>query len=30
MSQFDIKSPDNSTWRVTIDNDGILSAAKQP
>ena len=29
MSQFDIKSPDNSTWRITIDNEGALTATKQ-
>ena len=29
MSQFDLRSPDNSTWRVTVDNDGSLTATKQ-
>lgn len=29
MSQFDIKSPDNSTWRITVGDDGALVATKQ-
>jgi hypothetical protein len=29
MSQFDLRSPDNATWRITVDNDGILTATKQ-
>lgn len=29
MSQFDLRAPDNSTWRITIDNDGVLTATKQ-
>ncbi len=29
MSQFDLRAPDDSTWRVTIDNDGVLTATKQ-
>jgi hypothetical protein len=29
LSQFDIKSPDDSTWRITVDDDGVLTATKQ-
>jgi hypothetical protein len=29
-SSFLLKSADNSTWSISIDNDGILSATKQP
>jgi hypothetical protein len=29
LSQFDIKSPDDSTWRITVDDDGSLTATKQ-
>jgi hypothetical protein len=29
MSQFDLRAPDNATWRITVDNDGILTATKQ-
>jgi hypothetical protein len=29
LSQFDLRSPDNATWRITVDNDGILTATKQ-
>jgi hypothetical protein len=29
MSQFDLRSPDNATWRITIDNSGVLTATKQ-
>jgi hypothetical protein len=29
LSQFDLRSPDNSTWRVTVDDNGILTATKQ-
>ena len=29
MSQFDLRSPDNATWRITVDNDGVLTATKQ-
>ena len=29
MSQFDLRAPDNSTWRITVDNDGVLTATKQ-
>lgn len=29
MSQFDLRSPDNSTWRITVDDSGILTATKQ-
>ena len=29
LSQFDLRSPDNATWRITVDNDGTLTATKQ-
>ena len=29
MSQFDLRSPDNSTWRITVDDNGSLTATKQ-
>lgn len=29
LSQFDLRSPDNSTWRITVDDDGSLAASKQ-
>ena len=29
LSQFDLRAPDNSTWRITVDNDGVLTATKQ-
>jgi hypothetical protein len=29
LSQFDLRSPDNATWRITVANDGTLSATKQ-
>jgi hypothetical protein len=29
LSQFDLRSPDNATWRITVDNDGVLTATKQ-
>jgi hypothetical protein len=29
LSQFDLRAPDNATWRVTVDNDGVLTATKQ-
>jgi hypothetical protein len=29
LSQFDLRAPDNSTWRITVDNDGSLTATKQ-
>lgn len=29
LSQFDLRAPDNSTWRVTVDNSGVLTATKQ-
>jgi hypothetical protein len=29
LSQFDLRSPDNATWRITVDNDGSLTATKQ-
>ena len=29
LSQFDLRSPNNATWRITIDNDGVLTATKQ-
>jgi hypothetical protein len=29
LSSFLLKSPDNSIWTVTIDNDGLLSASKE-
>jgi hypothetical protein len=29
LSQFDLRAPDNATWRITVDNDGVLTATKQ-
>jgi hypothetical protein len=29
LSQFDLRAPDNSTWRITVDNGGALTATKQ-
>jgi hypothetical protein len=29
LSQFDLRAPDNSTWRITVDNSGVLTATKQ-
>jgi hypothetical protein len=29
LSQFDLRAPDSSTWRITVDNDGSLTATKQ-
>jgi hypothetical protein len=29
LSQFDLRAPDNATWRITVDNNGILTATKQ-
>ena len=29
LSQLDLRSPDNATWRITVDNDGVLTATKQ-
>jgi hypothetical protein len=29
LSQFDLRSPDNATWRITVGNDGTLSSTKQ-
>jgi hypothetical protein len=29
LSQFDLRAPDNATWRVTVDNGGVLTATKQ-
>lgn len=29
LTQFDLRSPDNSTWRITVDDDGALTATKQ-
>jgi len=29
LSQFDLRSPDNSTWRITVDDNGSLTATKQ-
>jgi hypothetical protein len=29
LSQFDLRSPDNATWRITVDNDGSFTATKQ-
>jgi hypothetical protein len=29
LSQFDLRAPDDATWRITVDNDGVLTATKQ-
>lgn len=29
LTQFDLRAPDNSTWRISVDNNGVLTATKQ-